>query len=209
MRIAIPPESQFGLGNLPYGVFSPPRDEPRVGVRVADSVVDLARLTGDPAFATASLNAFMAQGPARWAQVRHELTAVLAADLPDDAVHPLDDVTMHLPVEVADYVDFYASEHHAANVGRLFRPGGEPLLPNWKHLPVGYHGRAGTVVVSGTGIVRPLGQHRPDEDGNPASARRAAWTSRRSSASSSAPDHHSACLFPSRTSSGTCSASSW
>ena len=75
-------------------------------------------------------------------------------------MHPLRDVELRLPFEVADYVDFYASEHHAANLGRLLRPGSEPLLPNWKHLPVGYHGRAGTVVVSGTGIMRPAGQRK-------------------------------------------------
>jgi fumarylacetoacetase len=79
-------------------------------------------------------------------------------------VHPLADARMHLPFEVADYVDFYASEHHASNLGRLFRPDSEPLMPNWKHLPVGYHGRAGTVVVSGTDVVRPCGQRKaPDE----------------------------------------------
>ena len=68
---------------------------------------------------------------------------------------PVGEVTMHLPVEVADYVDFYASEHHATNVGRIFRPDSEPLTPNWKHLPIGYHGRSGTIVVSGTDVVRP------------------------------------------------------
>ena len=76
-------------------------------------------------------------------------------------LHDLDEVTLHLPFAVADYVDFYASEHHASNVGRIFRPDSEPLTPNWKHLPIGYHGRSGTVVVSGTDIVRPSGQRRP------------------------------------------------
>src|SRR3546814_12378450 len=74
---------------------------------------------------------------------------------------------MHLPVEVGDYVDFYASEHHASNVGTIFRPDQEPLLPNWKHLPVGYHGRSGTVVPSGTEIVRPLGQRKNPSDPAP------------------------------------------
>jgi fumarylacetoacetase len=80
---------------------------------------------------------------------------------------PRAEVQLHLPVEVADYVDFYASEHHAANVGRMFRPGGKPLTPNWKHLPIGYHGRAGTVVVSGTPIVRPCGQRKPADAAAP------------------------------------------
>ncbi|MFC4003584.1 fumarylacetoacetase [Prauserella oleivorans] len=163
-RIDIPEGSLFGLANLPYGVFSTPGTAPRVGVRVADSVVDLAATLGDDVFAQPSLNAFMAQGRLRWEEVRRQVTELVSGDLPDDAVHPVSGVTLHLPVEVADYVDFYASEHHAANLGRLFRPNAEPLMPNWKHLPVGYHGRAGTVVVSGTDIVRPCGQRKaPDE----------------------------------------------
>ena len=80
---------------------------------------------------------------------------------------PVGDVTMHLPVVVADYVDFYASEHHATNVGRIFRPDSEPLTPNWKHLPIGYHGRSGTVVVSGTDVVRPSGQRKPPTEPAP------------------------------------------
>jgi fumarylacetoacetase len=80
--------------------------------------------------------------------------------VPDSAVHAIDGVTLHLPFAVGDYVDFYASEHHASNLGRLFRPGSPPLMPNWRHMPVGYHGRAGTVVVSGTDIVRPCGQRK-------------------------------------------------
>jgi fumarylacetoacetase len=154
----------FGLDNLPYGVFSPAGGAPRVGVRFGDSVVDLSVLLDDPAFATPSLNAFMAQGRARWTQVREQLTGLLAGDVPHAALHPIGDVRLHLPFEVADYVDFYASEHHASNLGRLFRPDSAPLMPNWKHLPVGYHGRAGTVVVSGTDVVRPCGQRKaPDE----------------------------------------------
>ena len=82
-------------------------------------------------------------------------------------MHPVGDVVLHLPFEVADYVDFYASEHHAANLGRLFRPDSEPLTPNWKHMPVGYHGRAGTVVVSGTDIIRPSGQRKDPLDAAP------------------------------------------
>jgi fumarylacetoacetase len=159
----IPEGSPFGLDNLPYGVFSPAGGSPRVGVRVGDTVVDLSVMLDDPVFAAPSLNAFMAQGRARWAQVREQISARLDGPVPDDALHPVGDVRMHLPIDVADYVDFYASEHHAANLGRLFRPDSEPLMPNWKHLPVGYHGRAGTVVVSGTDVVRPCGQRKaPD-----------------------------------------------
>ena len=165
MRIGIPAGSPFGTANLPYGVFSAAGSEPRVGVRVGESVVDLAAALGDDVFARPSLNAFMAQGYDRWAEVRRQVTELVSGDVPDEAVRAVADVTMHLPVEIADYVDFYASEHHASNLGRLFRPNAEPLMPNWKHLPVGYHGRAGTVVVSGTDIVRPCGQRKaPDED---------------------------------------------
>ncbi|HYF74200.1 MAG TPA: fumarylacetoacetate hydrolase family protein [Nocardioides sp.] len=154
----------FGPDHLPYGVFSLADGPRRVGVRVDDGadswVVDLFAATGRPELQSPSLNAFMSLGPDAWRETR-EVAAEHAVAL-RHAV-PLADVTVHPPVEVADYVDFYASEHHATNVGRIFRPDGEPLLPNWKHLPVGYHGRAGTVVGSGTPIVRPTGQRRgPD-----------------------------------------------
>ncbi|MEC3981316.1 fumarylacetoacetase [Amycolatopsis sp. H20-H5] len=165
--IDIPPGSLYGTANLPYGVFSTPGTKPRVGVRVGDSVVDLAVALGDDVFARPSLNPFMAQGHGRWVEVRRQITALVTGDVPAAAVHPVAEVTMHLPFEVADYVDFYASEHHASNLGRLFRPDAEPLLPNWKHLPVGYHGRAGTVVVSGTEIVRPCGQRKAPAESVP------------------------------------------
>ncbi|HEY3709094.1 MAG TPA: fumarylacetoacetase [Amycolatopsis sp.] len=163
----IPAGSPFGPENLPYGVFSVGGDAPRVGVRVGESVVDLAAALGDEVFAAPTLNPFMAQGYERWVAVREQVTALVAGDVPDGAVHPVGGVRLHLPFEVADYVDFYASEHHASNVGRLFRPDAEPLLPNWKHLPVGYHGRAGTVLVSGTDIVRPSGQRKAPGDALP------------------------------------------
>ncbi|SFJ30640.1 fumarylacetoacetase [Amycolatopsis sacchari] len=162
--IEVPEGSLFGYGNLPYGVFSRPGEERRVGVRLGDSVVDVALLLDDEVFAAPTLNPFLAQGRARWDEVRARLRDLLRGDVPGEAVHPVGEVTLHLPFEVADYVDFYASEHHASNLGRLFRPDSEPLMPNWKHLPVGYHGRAGTVVVSGTDVVRPCGQRKaPDE----------------------------------------------
>ncbi|SDW28850.1 fumarylacetoacetate hydrolase [Amycolatopsis xylanica] len=165
--IDIPAGSPFGTDNLPYGVFSVGGGTPRVGVRVGDSVLDLAAALGDDVFAAPSLNPFMAQGYDRWVAVRERISALVGGDVPDAAVHAVADVALHLPFEVADYVDFYASEHHASNVGRLFRPDAEPLLPNWKHLPVGYHGRAGTVLVSGTDIVRPSGQRKGPNDPAP------------------------------------------
>jgi fumarylacetoacetase len=168
MRL-IPDGSPFGLDNLPYGVFSDGGGPARVGVRVGDSVIDLAAVLGDEVFAATSLNPFMATGPASWARARARITELVAGDaVPDGAVRPLGEVELTLPIEVADYVDFYASEAHASNLGRLFRPDNpEPLLPNWKHLPVGYHGRAGTVVVSGTDIVRPTGQRKGPGDPAP------------------------------------------
>ena len=139
-----------------------------MATRLGEHVIDLAVLLGDDVFARPSINDFMAQGYDRWVEVRARLQERLAGDVPAEAVHALTDVELHLPVEVADYVDFYASEHHAANLGRLFRPDNpDPLMPNWKHLPVGYHGRAGSIVVSGTDIPRPSGQRKGPQDPAP------------------------------------------
>jgi fumarylacetoacetase len=153
------------VANLPYGVFSTGDRDPAVGIRLGDSVLDLVPVLGEQVFAEPSLNAFMAQGRARWRDVRARITELLTDERHrasvQAALYPLSEVRLHRPFEAGDYVDFYASENHAANVGRLFRPGGEALMPNWKHLPVGYHGRSGTVVVSGTPVPRPNGQ-RPN-----------------------------------------------
>ena len=167
--LALPADTGFGPGNLPYGIFSAPGAGPRTGVAIGDSVLDLAAATGDPVHATGSLNAFMGQGPPAWVALRTLLTSWLADEAHRGRVEPhlrpLEQVTLHLPVEVADYVDFYSSRHHAENLGRMFRPGTDPLTPNWTHLPIGYHGRAGTVQVSGTPVIRPSGQHKdPAED---------------------------------------------
>ncbi|WP_433340290.1 fumarylacetoacetase [Streptomyces sp. CA-253872] len=164
----VPAGSPFPLQNLPYGVFTPAGDtRARVGVAIGAHVLDAAAVLGDGTFAHDALNPFLAQGRTRWTAVRAELTSLLTDARHRAAVtphlYPLDSVRLHLPFEVADYVDFYASEHHAANVGRMFRPGAEPLTPQWRHLPIGYHGRAGTVVASGTPVVRPRGQKRPAE----------------------------------------------
>lgn len=165
--ISISDDSLFGVANLPYGVFSTADSGPRVGVRVGDSVVDLARALGDDVFAQPTLNAFMAQGRERWVAVRAQITELVAGEIADDAVFSVGDVAMHLPIAVADYVDFYASENHATNLGKLFRPDSAALMPNWKHLPVGYHGRSSTVIVSGTDIVRPCGQRKAPADAAP------------------------------------------
>lgn len=162
LRVEVAPDSLFGPENMPYGIFAPPGGDFRAGVRLGDTVLDLVALLGDPIFARPDLNAFLAAGPDRWRTVRARLRDLADTELPIDAVHPLNAVRVALPIRVGDYVDFYASIDHATNLGRLFRPDSEPLLPNWRHLPVGYHGRAGTVVVSGTPVIRPLGQRRTD-----------------------------------------------
>ena len=164
-----PDDHPFGPHVLPYGSFSTGGGPPRVGVRLGDEVLDLtaASARAQPAlaelFAAGDLDRLLAAGRDTWAAVRTAVRRLV--DEEADSLLPLADVELRLPFTVADYVDFYSSEHHATNVGRIFRPDGDPLTPNWKHLPIGYHGRAGTVVVSGTPVVRPVGQRRtPDGD---------------------------------------------
>ena len=135
--------------------------------KVLDLTTAIERLAPGRAadFSAGNLDRFLAAGDGAWAQVRADLVTWLSQEhFRERTRRPpraADSVLMHLPFTVADYVDFYASEQHATNVGRIFRPDGEALQPNWRHLPVGYHGRAGTVVVSGTPIRRPCGQHKP------------------------------------------------
>ena len=165
--------SLFDVDNLPYGVFSLPGEEPRVGVRIGEHVLDLAPVAAAEmldvhhVFEEPTLNPLMAEGPQVAASIRQWVTGLLTDEtergLVEPHLLPLTDVELHLPVEVADYVDFYCSLEHATNVGRIFRPDAEALLPNWRHLPVGYHGRAGTVVASGTDVVRPSGQRKPPD----------------------------------------------
>ena len=139
------------MGQAPaFGIFSSPGTAPRVGWRDGDEVVDLSAL-GD-VYARPSLNPLMALGRETWDE------AIAAARSHDGPRAPHAEVTMHLPFEVADYVDFYSSLEHATNMGRMFRPGSEPLVPSWRWLPIAYHGRAGTVVMSGTPVRRPDGQ---------------------------------------------------
>jgi fumarylacetoacetase len=134
-------------------------------------VLDLWESGHEQVHGTGSLNAFLARGPEEWRQLRVRLRDDLTDEAYRGAVEPflvpVDEATMHLPFEVADYVDFYSSRSHAENVGRMFRPDAEPLTPNWLQLPVGYHGRAGTVAVSGTPVVRPCGQFRVPGDDAP------------------------------------------
>ena len=185
--IDVPTESHFPLQNLPWGVFAPTaRSGRRMATRVGDTVVDLSVLedagllddAGLPRglFSQPVLNPFMDVEPERRRVVRRLLSGLLRADEPtlrDDptlrarALLPVDEVTVHLPVLVRDYTDFYSSREHAVNVGTMFRGKENALMPNWLHLPVGYHGRASSIVVSGTDIVRPRGQTRPSDDEAP------------------------------------------
>ncbi len=147
-----------------YGAFESDGTA-RVGVRYGEQVLDLAAAL-DPALAARiagpNLDRLLAGGPGVWREV---FEAVAVLDPPAEHLHDLADVGLRLPFTVADYVDFYSSEHHARNLGRILRPGQPELPPNWRHLPVGYHGRAGTVVVSGTDVVRPNGQRRVPTSG--------------------------------------------
>ncbi|MFL6513666.1 MAG: fumarylacetoacetase [Chthoniobacterales bacterium] len=179
--IDIPSTSDFPLENLPFGVFSPTGGEARVGVALGDFVVDLSVLEAEKQIAIAgqsslfardALNTFLALGRPTWQQVRKTLQRLLAADNPalrDDpglrarVFHSRNDVTMHLPVHIGDYTDFYSSYHHAHNVGTMLRGAENALMPNWKWLPVAYHGRASSVVVSGTPVRRPKGQIKPPD----------------------------------------------
>ncbi|WP_333772928.1 fumarylacetoacetase [Streptomyces sp. IBSBF 3136] len=175
----VPEGDPFGPHNLPYGVFSPSGStERRVGVRLGEHVLDAgaaAAALGSPyvsLLAQPTLTPLLAAGRTAWSDVRRALTAWVTVPSHRTTIEPLfhhlSAVTLHLPFEVADYVDFYASENHARNVGQIFRPDAEDsLTPNWKHLPIGYHGRAGTVVVSGTDVVRPSGQRKGPGDPAP------------------------------------------
>ncbi len=189
-------QTEFPLQNLPYGVFRPQAEAPRVGVAIGDRVLDLAALhaaglfDGTPVtdvnvFDRKQLNDFMALGSSAWSAVRERLVALLttgavrSADgrtavdadprLRDDAalssraLWPQADVEMLMPCWIGAYVDFYSSKEHATNVGSMFRDPSNPLLPNWVHIPIGYHGRASSVVVSGKDIRRPCGQTKADD----------------------------------------------
>jgi len=160
--LGIEPGHPFGLQTLPFGTFTTldRPTEPRTGVAIGDRVLDLSaatdRLLSGRAhlFSSGSLDAFLDAGDRAWDQIRRAITRWLSQDEYRDAIRdllvPAESAMLRLPFTVADYVDFYASEHHASNVGRIFRPGGEPLTPNWRHVPIGYHGRSSSVIVSGT-----------------------------------------------------------
>jgi len=175
----------FGLANLPFGAWSGEGRGARLGVRIGDRILDLHRCVESgvlgrldqrirDALARPVLNDYLGLGDAAWSATRTELQRLLEAGCPDlrdaavakDALLPAWGITMRLPCDIGDYTDFYASLHHATNVGSMFRPT-NPLLPNWKHVPIGYHGRASSIVPSGLGVTRPHGQTVANDDGPP------------------------------------------
>lgn len=173
--------TDFPLNNLPLGVFSAGDDTLRCGCAIGDFVLDLAALEtadildGLIGFDAPMLNPFMKQGPTAWAKLRSRLTELLREggdaalssneELLNLSLVSMTDVTMHMPIKVAEYTDFYAGKNHAVNVGTMFRGAENALPPNWLHIPIGYNGRASTVVVSGTDVVRPNGQTKaPDAE---------------------------------------------
>lgn len=172
--IEVHPESDFPIQNLPYGVFSTKANpNPRVGTRIGDVVIDLSLLDEESLFgkrygffADSTLNRFMSAGRETWREIRQRLIGLLSSDnspLKDEAMQSrvfvsVQEIQMHLPVAIGDYTDFYASREHATNVGIMFRGRENALMPNWLHLPVGYHGRASSVALSGADVIRPRGQ---------------------------------------------------
>ncbi len=175
--VDVPADSDFPITNLPFGAFSHEGVDVHVGVAIGDRVLDVTALANarlldgvDAAHVSGpNLDALLAAGRPVWTAVRDAVRAVLTDDSCRDELEPhlhhQSLSTMHLPFTVADYVDFYSSRNHAENVGAIFRPDGDALTPNWLHLPIGYHGRSSTIVVSGTDIVRPSGQRRPASPG--------------------------------------------
>ena len=159
----VPAGSDFPIENLPFGVVRPIGEAPRVVVRIGDHVLDLAAAgIGDDLTKRSTLNPLMESDSGL--AIRSAAADLLCGRERMDLLWPVDQVEIRMPISVGDYVDFYSSIHHASNLGRILRPGSEPLLANWRQLPVGYHGRSGTVSVSGTPVVRPHGLF-PDPEG--------------------------------------------
>ena len=185
--IDVAPDSHFPIQNLPFGVFKPANAAARVGVAIGDFVLDLSVLEerghfrapefgNAPVFSADALNSFLALGRPAWRKARAVIQNLLDSETPalrDDAdlraraFHPQKEVTMQLPARIGDYTDFYSSYHHAHNVGTMLRGPENALMPNWKWLPVAYHGRASSIVVSGTDVRRPHGQIKPPDAATP------------------------------------------
>jgi fumarylacetoacetase len=180
--IEINPNSDFPIQNLPFGIFKTQSSSPRIGVAIGDQVLDLAIMNklgffdklkiDNSVFTNQYLNDFIALGKQTTNSVRERVSQLLNAENPElrdnkeaqaKVLQYISNVQMQMPVKVGDYTDFYSSIDHATNVGTMFRDPSNALLPNWKHLPVGYHGRASSIVISGTSFHRPKGQTKPSE----------------------------------------------
>ena len=184
--IDVPENSDFPIQNIPFGVFLTKNDIITIGTRIGDTAIDLGALhqlgyfkgidLTDDIFLQDTLNDFIADGRKTWRLVRNRVSDIFLKgnhELQTNRAHAskvlfdIKDVEMQLPVDVGDYTDFYASKEHATNVGSLFRDPENALLPNWLHIPIGYHGRSSSIIPSGTPVRRPMGQMKPGEDGVP------------------------------------------
>jgi len=181
--ISYPPDSHFPVQNLPYGAFKPkPDGEVRIGVAIGDMILDLSVLEDNGLlenssgeknlFNRSTLNLFMSQDKKVWKEIRAHLQTLLDENNPtlrdnrelfQEAFIPMSEATMCMPVQIGDYTDFYSSREHATNVGIMFRGKENALMPNWLHIPIAYHGRASSIVISGTDVVRPKGQMKPPD----------------------------------------------
>jgi fumarylacetoacetase len=179
--LPVDPRSDFPVQNLPFGIFRRGQDQPGVGVAISDQIISMAALERagvfghldlpSGVFGEPTLNTFLSLGSRTWSGVRAAVSELLSGSppsqpQPESFLVPMAEASMQLPTEIGDYVDFYSSIEHATNLGKLFRPDDPPLLPNWRRMPIGYHGRSSSVVVSGTPIIRPSGQRKPP-DGEP------------------------------------------
>jgi fumarylacetoacetase len=182
-------DCEFPIQNLPWGIFSVKDTAPRAGIAIGDKILDckavadadlfdgpILKAKAKEVFAAPTLNAFSSLGKAAWTEARARITSLLTdapgplrdnQALQTSALIPMSECQMHLPFTIGDYTDFYSSREHASNVGSMFRDPKNPLLPNWLHLPVGYHGRASSVIISGTPVTRPLGQLKADNEPAP------------------------------------------
>src|SRR6185295_11610108 len=184
--IEVPAGSDFPIQNLPFGIFKTQSSSTRIGVAIGDQVLDLAILNklgflenlkiDNAVFTNQYLNDFIALGKQTTNAVRERISHLLNETTPDlrdnkearaKVLQYISNVQMQMPVKVGDYTDFYSSIDHATNVGKMFRDPANALLPNWKHLPVGYHGRASSIIISGTDFHRPKGQTKPSDAETP------------------------------------------
>ncbi|MBC6998737.1 fumarylacetoacetase [Cytophaga sp. FL35] len=184
--LPVPENSDFPIQNIPFGVFLTRDDIITIGTRIGDHAIDLGALhqlgyfkdipLTDDIFLQDTLNDFISDGQKTWRAVRNRISEIFEVsneelksreDHKEVVLFSMDEIEMQLPVQIGDYTDFYSSKEHATNVGTMFRGPDNALLPNWLHLPVGYHGRSSTIIPSGTPVRRPKGQTSPKENGKP------------------------------------------